>query len=85
MNIRKKMVKVILYTTSGSLYSNITRNFLKEHKIEFEERRVDLNDKFMEELLKIAPDDGTPVLIVDGKVYKGFNGEELKKIFKVKR
>lgn len=84
MNIRKKMVKVILYTTSSSIYCNTARNFFKEHKIKFEERRIDLNDKFMDELLKIAPDDGTPVLVVDGKVYTNFNGEELKKIFKIK-
>ncbi|MDP2906324.1 MAG: glutaredoxin family protein [Nanoarchaeota archaeon] len=78
------MVKVVLYTTGGCLYSNMAKDFLKEHKIKFEERRIDLKDKFMEELLKIVPDDGTPVLIVDGKIYRNFNGEELKKIFKVK-
>ncbi len=76
--------KVILYTIGGSLYCNTAREFLNKHKIPFEERRIDLNEKFMDELLKIVPDDGVPTLIIDGKVYRDFNGEELKKIFKVK-
>lgn len=79
------MVKVILYSTGGCTYCNMTRDFLKQHRIKFEERRIDLKNKFMEELLRIVPDDGVPTLIVDGKVYRNFNGEELKKIFKIKQ
>lgn len=79
------MVKVILYTTGGCTYSNMARDFLKQHKIKFEERRIDLSNKALDELLKIVPDDGVPTLVVDGKVYRDFNGEELKKIFKIKK
>lgn len=78
-------MKVILYTTSDSIYCSMARDFLKKNKIRFEERRIDLDNKHLEELLNIVPDDGVPTLVVDGKVYRNFNGEELEKIFKVKK
>lgn len=78
-------MKVILYTTGDSIYCDMARDFLKKNKIRFEERRIDLNGKHLEGLLKIVPDDGVPTLVVDGKVYRNFNGEELEKIFKVKK
>lgn len=78
-------MKVILYTTGDSVYCNMAKNFLMKNRIRFEERRIDLKDKYLEELLKIVPDDGVPTLVVNGKVYRNFNGEELEKIFKVKK
>lgn len=78
------MRKIVLYSSASSVYCSMARNFFKKHKIKFEERRIDLDDKAMEELLKLVPDDGVPTIVIDGKVYKYFDEAELRNIFKVK-
>jgi len=78
------MAKVILYSSASSVYCTMVRNFFKKHKIKFEERRVDLDSKAMEDLLKLVPDDGVPTIVIDGKIYKYFDEAELRKIFKIK-
>ncbi len=76
------MKKVILYSIGNSIYCSETRELLKRYKIVFEEKRIDLDPKAMEELTKLSPENGAPVLVINGKVYHHFDEEELKKIFK---
>lgn len=76
--------KVILYSSGSSIYCSMARNFFRKHKIKFEERRIDLDGKAMEELLKIVPDDGVPTIVIDGKIHKYFDEAELEIIFKIK-
>lgn len=78
------MVKVILYSSANSVYCTMVKNFFKKHKIKFEEKRVDLSDQAMEELLRLVPDDGVPTIVIDGKIYKYFDEAELLRIFKIK-
>ena len=80
------MVKnVVLYSTEGSVYCNMVRNFLMNHNIKFEEKRIDLDNNAMNELLKLVPDDGVPTLVVDNKVYHHLSEDDLRKIFKIKQ
>ena len=80
------MVKnVVLYSTEGSVYCNMVRNFLMNHNIKFEEKRIDLDDKAMNELLVLVPDDGVPTLVVDNKVYNHLSEDDLRKIFKIEK
>jgi len=78
------MKKVILYTAPGCIYCSLVKDFFKKYNIKFKEKRIDLDEKAMEELLKLVPDDGVPTIVIGKKVYKYFDEAELKRIFKIK-
>ena len=77
--------KVVLYSIGGSVYCSMVKKFLMDHNIKFKEKRIDLDDKAMDELLKLVPDDGVPTLVVDNKVYNHLSEDDLRNVFKIKK
>jgi len=76
-------MKVVVYTVSYCKFSQEEKEYLKQRGIDFEEKNLETNPVFLEEMLKVSNNfAGTPVTVVvrdDGSqtVIKGFNKEEL--------
>jgi glutaredoxin-like protein NrdH len=79
----KKKIKA--YTLSTCPYCRAFKSFCKEQNIPLEYTDVDLvegeeRDKVIEEVDKVCPDCGYPIIIVDDQVIEGFNEPKLKKV-----
>lgn len=78
------MMKVKVYTTSACPYCSMTKHFLKENNIEFEEIDVSRNRKAAEEMIEKSGQMGVPVIEINGEIIVGFNKEALEKALKLK-
>jgi len=76
------MKKIIIYTDKYSKFSELTRDWLKERKISFEEKDVSL-DKNAQELFEKSKQYAVPVIVIDNEVILGFNEKKLNRKFKV--
>ena len=55
--------------------------FLQDHGVPFEEKDIVANPQYMEELLaKTDGVRGTPVIIIDGAVYRGFDRGKMARV-----
>ena len=73
------MPTVKLYFKAGNPYCEMIRNVLTYHKIPFEMVEVGINKKAQQELKKVSGQEQVPVLVVDSKVYVGYDFELMKK------
>ena len=62
----------------------MVKQFLKEHKVEYEEIDVTKEKKFVDELLKKSGQLGVPVIDVGGQIIVGFERQALKQALKIK-
>jgi glutaredoxin len=62
----------------------MTKEFLKEHNIEYEDIDVSKDQKAAEEMIEKSGQMGVPVIDVDGKIIVGFNVSALKEALKLK-
>ena len=69
-----------MYGRAGDPYSDMIRNILKYHNIEFENIEVSRDPDAFRSLMKASGQTSTPVLVVDGKVYIGFDHEMIKNV-----
>ncbi len=80
-------MKVILYTTSDCMFSKQEKEYLASKNVSFEEKNVQTNRGFLQEMLDISNNfAGTPVTKIekdDGKsiVLKGFTQSEFDNVF----
>lgn len=79
------MAKVIIYTTTNCIHCALAKRFFQKHHIKFTEYNIERDKNAMEQLLKIVPGDGVPVVIVNGKVFSYFDEEEIKEALKIKK
>ncbi len=56
----------------------MTRKFLGEQGIEFEDLDVDANPELVEEMIELSGQLGTPVISVDDNVLVGFDERKLR-------
>lgn len=69
--------KVIVYSTPTCSYCVIAKDFLKEHRIKFEEVDVSKDEKRAKEMIEKSGQTRVPVIEIDGKIIVGFDQEEL--------
>src|SRR3989338_3594330 len=80
-------MKVILYTTSDCMFSKQEKEYLASKHITFEEKNVQTNRYFLQEMLNVSNNfAGTPVTKVDkddgqSVVLKGFTQSEFDNVF----
>jgi glutaredoxin-like YruB-family protein len=77
------MSKVIVYTTEWCPWCRKTKDFLKQHNVEFEEKDVEKDIHAAEEMVEKSEQSGIPVIDIDGKIVIGFNEEALRKLLKI--
>lgn len=77
-------MEVIVYSAEWCPWCHKLTDFLKENDIKFEERDLDKDPKFGEELQQITGQGGVPVTVIDGKTaIIGFDVLKLKEILKI--
>ena len=78
-----KSRKVKVYTTPTCTYCHLVKQFLKEHKVEYEEVDVTKDQKLVDELLKKSGQLGVPVVDINGHIIVGFDRGALKRALKI--
>jgi len=71
------MKKIIIYTTSYCPWCQATKEFLKNKGYEYEERNVEKNAEWANEMLLKSGQYGVPVIDIEGKIIIGFSPEEI--------
>lgn len=83
INTLKNMPKVVVYSTQTCSWCFKLKDWLKEHKIKFEDVDVSHNREKAEEMVRKSGQMGVPVAEIDGEIIIGFNEEKLRKILKL--
>lgn len=79
-----KKIKVIVYSTSICPWCHIAKDFLKEHKIDFEDKNVGEDEKARAEMFLKSGQFGVPVIDINGEIIVGFEEDKIKKLLKIK-
>ena len=77
----KPNVKV--YSTPSCPWCTVAKDFLKKHKVEFEEVDVSVDDGAALEMETKSGQNGVPVIDIDGKVIVGYDEQALRKLLKI--
>ncbi len=77
------MKKVIIYSTPTCHFCHMAKEFLKEHKIEFEDIDVSKDQSKAQEMIEKSGQMGVPVIDIDGTIITGFDKEAIKKALKL--
>ena len=78
------MAKVIIYTTPTCVYCKMTKEFFKEHSVNYEEKNVSVDEKARDEMVEKSGQLGVPVINIDSQIIVGFDKEKLSKLLKLK-
>jgi glutaredoxin-like YruB-family protein len=70
-------MKVKIYSTPECSYCKGAKALFKANSIDYEELDVSANDKNLEEMKEISGQMGVPVIIIDGKMFLGFDREKI--------
>lgn len=76
------MVKI--YSTSTCPYCEMAKEYLKRHKVKYENYDVSNDQKAQEEMVKKSHQMGVPVIDIDGIIIVGFNRSEIDKALNLK-
>jgi len=63
---------VVVYTTSWCGWCRKTLNFLREEGVAFENRDIEANEMWRDELIEKTGDTGIPVVEIDGTIVRGY-------------
>ena len=77
-------MKVKVYSTPVCPYCYALKDFLREHKIEFEDIDVSTDQQAAEEMIRKSGQMGVPVTEIDGEIVVGFDKEKLEKLLNIK-
>jgi len=69
--------KVEIYSGPGCGPCQSAKQYFKEHNIDFIEYNVALEPERAMELLELSGAQSIPVIVIDGKVIKGFKKDEI--------
>lgn len=75
--------KVKIYSTPSCPYCKLAKEFLKEHKILFEDIDVSANQKAANEMIEKSGQMGVPVIEINGKIIIGYDQNAMKKALKL--
>ena len=78
------MAKIIVYSTPACPWCVRVKEFLKEHKIKFEDIDVSANREKAMEMVEKSGQMGVPVIDVDGEIVVGFDEDRLRALLKIK-
>lgn len=77
------MVKVKVYSTPTCPYCVLVKDFLKQHKIKFEDIDVSKDKEAAEQMIRKTRQYGVPVIEIEGKMIIGFDKEAIKKALQI--
>lgn len=77
------MTAIKVYAKTGCCYSDMLKNLLKYHGVDFENVDISKPEK-LKELRELSGQDRTPVLQINDKIYVGFDREKIKEVLGLK-
>ncbi|MBI1973452.1 glutaredoxin family protein [Candidatus Micrarchaeota archaeon] len=77
------MAKVTIYTTTMCPWCHRAKEFFNENKVKYEERNVEKNPSWAQEMIDRSGQTGVPVIDVDGQIIVGYNEPALRKALKL--
>ena len=78
-------MKVKVYSRGGDPYSDMLKNMLKFHGIEFDNIDVSRNQDALNEMMEASGQNNTPVIVIDGKAFVGFDREKIKELLGIRQ
>tara|TARA_Y100000310_G_scaffold144893_3_gene144245 strand:+ start:57474 stop:57722 length:249 start_codon:yes stop_codon:yes gene_type:complete len=73
-------MKVKVFTKNDDPYSQMVKNLLQSNNVEFENIEVSRNTESFKEMVGLSGQESTPVLVIDEKVFCGFDRELIKSV-----
>ena len=70
--------KILIYSTPTCPYCKMTKQFLAQNNIIFEDIDVSVNETATEEMIRKSGQMGVPVIDIDGEIIIGFDKERIK-------
>jgi len=81
---KKNLPRVRVFTTPMCPFCYVLKEFLREHKIDFEEIDVSKDEKARDEMIKKSGKLEAPVIEIDGKIVVGFDKEKIVRLLNIK-
>lgn len=78
------MKKIKVYSTPTCPYCHLLKDYLKEHKMEFDDIDVSVDQKAAKEMVDKSGQMGVPVIAIDDKYIVGFDKEKIDSVLKIK-
>lgn len=78
------MDNVTIYTTKTCQFCKMTKAFLNEHKISFQEKDVTTDSELQKEMIQKSSQMGVPVIDIDGQITVGFDKARLSELLHIK-
>ena len=75
-------MKIIVYSRNFCAWCDDVKNFLKNNKIEFEERDVAKNKEYLEEMVKKSGQQFVPTIDIDGDILADADAAAVEKFLK---
>ena len=77
------MAHVTIYSTPTCHFCKLTKEFLREKNVPFEEVNVAGNPQKSQEMIEKSGQMGVPVIDIDGKIIIGFDKNAIRKALKL--
>ncbi|VVB67306.1 Glutaredoxin [Candidatus Norongarragalina meridionalis] len=77
------MVSVKVYSTPTCPYCVMAKDYLKKNGIKFDDIDVSQDAAAAEYMIRKSGQTGVPVIEIDGKIVKGFDVPEIKRLLKL--
>lgn len=77
------MPNIVIYTTPACHFCHMTKEFFKQHSIEYTEKDVSADAQAREEMVAKSQQMGVPVIDIDGQIIVGFQKEKLAELLKL--
>tara|TARA_B100002003_G_C13704706_1_gene354103 strand:- start:201 stop:449 length:249 start_codon:yes stop_codon:yes gene_type:complete len=78
-------MKVKVFTKNDDPYSQMVKNLLQSNNVEFENIEVSRNTESFKEMVGLSGQESTPVLVIDEKVFCGFDRELIKSVLNLSK
>ena len=72
-------MKISVYSTPTCPYCKMTKEHLKQKKVEFEDIDVSASQEKAAEMIEKSGQMGVPVIEIDGEIIVGFDKEKIEK------
>ena len=78
-----KLMEITVYAHRDDPYSDMLKNLLRYYDVSYDTIEVSRDNNAFETMQDISGQDKTPVLVVDDKVFVGFDREKIKEILEL--
>ena len=76
--------KVVVYSTEWCPWCTRAKEFFKKSGVKYEDRDVEKNPEYAEEMQNKSHQTSIPVIDIDGQILIGYNEQAFKKLLELK-